>query len=110
MESPLLGTGTVGDDREAFSCCSPLNRYVLARCAIPKISKRMLTQTLLSLERDGMISRHVFATKPPIVEYDLTALGESLFESMGPLVGWAKRSHAIVLRARERFDGLEDAA
>ena len=55
-------------------------RFSAMRRAIHDISKRMLTQTLRSLERDGMVSRHVFATKPPSVEYRLTALGESLLE------------------------------
>ncbi len=85
-------------------------RFSAVRRAIPDISKRMLTQTLRSLERDGMISRHVFATKPPSVEYRLTALGEALLESMSGLVEWAERSHLEVLRARERFDALEGAA
>ena len=84
-------------------------RFSAVRRAVPDISKRMLTQTLRSLERDGMISRHVFPTKPPSVEYDLSALGESLLESMGALVGWAERSHPVVLQARVRFDELEDA-
>jgi DNA-binding HxlR family transcriptional regulator len=70
----------------------------------------MLTDTLRSLERDGMISRHVFATKPPSVEYRLTDLGESLLESMSALVEWAECSHPAVLQARARFDALQDAA
>jgi DNA-binding HxlR family transcriptional regulator len=85
-------------------------RFSAVRRAVPDISKRMLTQTLRSLERDGMISRHVFPTKPPSVEYDLTSLGESLLESMGALVGWAERSHHVVLQARVRFDAIEGAA
>ncbi len=83
-------------------------RFSAVRRAVPDISKRMLTQTLRSLERDGLISRRVFATKPPSVEYDLTALGESLLESMGALVGWVERSHPVVLQARVRFDALEN--
>ena len=85
-------------------------RFSAVRRAVPDISKRMLTQTLRSLERDGMISRHVFATKPPSVEYRLTELGESLLESMSALVEWTERSHPFVLRARMRFDALEGAA
>ena len=85
-------------------------RFSAVRRAIPDISKRMLTQTLRSLERDGMISRHVFATKPPSVEYRMTALGESLLVSMSALVEWAERSHEVVLQSRERFDALEVAA
>ena len=45
---------------------------------MPDFSKRMLTQTLRDLERDGLLSRHVFPTKPPSVEYRLTPLGRSL--------------------------------
>jgi DNA-binding HxlR family transcriptional regulator len=85
-------------------------RFSAVRRAVPDISKRMLTQTLRSLERNGMISRHVFATKPPSVEYRLTELGEALLESMSALVEWAERSHPVVLRARLRFDALEGAA
>ena len=85
-------------------------RFSAVRRAVPDISKRMLTQTLRSLERDGMISRHVFATKPPSVEYRLSPLGESLLESMSVLVDWAERSDHVILRARVRFDALENAA
>jgi DNA-binding HxlR family transcriptional regulator len=46
--------------------------------ALPDISKRMLTQSLRDLERDGLIAREVFPTKPPSVEYRLTPLGLSL--------------------------------
>lgn len=82
-------------------------RFSEVRRAVPDISKRMLTQTLRSLERDGMISRHVYATKPPSVEYRLAEIGESLLESMSALVEWAERSHPVVLRARVRFDAIE---
>ena len=54
------------------------HRFSEIRRAVPDISKRMLTQTLRDLERDGMILRRVFPTKPPSVEYRLTELGESL--------------------------------
>jgi DNA-binding HxlR family transcriptional regulator len=93
-----------------MSLAAEPQRFSAVRRAIPDISKRMLTQTLRSLERNGMISRHVFATKPPSVEYRLTALGESLLESMSSLVEWAERSHNVVLCSRERFDVLEGAA
>src|SRR5277367_4900717 len=54
--------------------------------AIRDISKRMLTQTLRDLERDGLITRHVFPTKPPSVEYRLAPLGQSLLEPMANLI------------------------
>ena len=62
--------------------------------AIRDISKRMLTQTLRDLERDGLITRHVFPTKPPSVEYRLAPLGQSLLEPMANLIDWADRRYS----------------
>ena len=73
--------------------------------AIPDISKRMLTQTLRDLERDGLITRHVFPTRPPTVEYRLAPLGQSLLEPMAALVDWADRRYSDIHAARVRFDG-----
>ena len=72
--------------------------------AVPDISKRMLTQTLRNLERDGFITRHVFPTKPPSVEYRLAPLGHSVVEPLVLLVGWAQANQAAICEARERFD------
>lgn len=72
--------------------------------AVPDISKRMLTQTLRDLERDGLITRHVFPTKPPSVEYRLAPLGNSLLEPLAELVIWADKSHAAITEARARYD------
>jgi DNA-binding HxlR family transcriptional regulator len=72
--------------------------------AIPDISKRMLTQTLRDLERDGLITRTVFPTKPPSVEYRLTALGETLLEPLVGLIAWAERNQGEIDAARTRFD------
>lgn len=79
---------------------SALNRQV------PDISKRMLTQTLRDLERDGLITRQVFPTKPPSVEYRLSSLGESLLDPLVALIGWARGRHAEIRQARTRFDAL----
>jgi DNA-binding HxlR family transcriptional regulator len=73
--------------------------------AIRDISKRMLTQTLRDLERDGLITRHVFPTKPPSVEYRLTPLGQSLLNPMAGLIDWADRRYSDIHAARVRFDG-----
>ena len=73
--------------------------------AISDISKRMLTQTLRDLERDGLITRHVFPTKPPSVEYRLATLGQSLLDPMAGLIDWAERCHGDIHAARVRFDG-----
>lgn len=72
--------------------------------ALPDISKRMLTQSLRDLERDGMITRHVFPTKPPSVEYRLSPLGQSMLEPLAGLVEWAESSHAAIRAARAQFD------
>ena len=82
-------------------------RFSDVRRAVPDISKRMLTQTLRELERDGLIDRTVHPTKPPSVEYSLTALGESLLEPLANLVNWAERSHASISAAREHYDSAQ---
>jgi DNA-binding HxlR family transcriptional regulator len=73
--------------------------------AIPDVSKRMLTQTLRALERDGLVTRHVFPTKPPSVEYRLSPLGTSLLQPLAELIGWAERHHDAIQHTRARFDG-----
>ena len=79
-------------------------RFSEVRRAIPAISKRMLTQTFRDLERDGLIARTVFPTKPPSVEYRLTSLGETIFEPLRVLADWANRSHEAIKNARLAFD------
>ncbi|HXC56618.1 MAG TPA: helix-turn-helix domain-containing protein [Rhizomicrobium sp.] len=69
------------------------------------ISQRMLTLTLRGLERDGLVTRTVFATIPPRVDYELTALGRSLLEPVKALGDWALRNIARIEAARTRFDG-----
>lgn len=68
------------------------------------ISQRMLTLTLRTLERDGMVSRTVHPTVPPQVEYALTALGRSLWEPVGALGKWAHHNLPEIDRAREAYD------
>lgn len=110
MRDLLDGIGDKWSTLILTSLAAAPQRFSAIRRVVPGISKRMLTKTLRTLERDGMISRRVFPTKPPSVEYDLTGFGESLLESMGALVGWAERSHLLVVQARARFDALEVAS
>ncbi|GLU31238.1 helix-turn-helix domain-containing protein [Trinickia caryophylli] len=81
-------------------------RFNALRQAVPEISKRMLTQTLRSLERDGLVTRHVFATKPPSVEYRLSPLGRSFLSPLGALIEWAGEHHTEIRVARQQFDGV----
>lgn len=79
-------------------------RFSEVNRAIPDISKRMLSQTLRALERDGLILRKVFATKPPSVEYSLTELGCTLFEPLIMLVRWIERNHPAIRTAHQHYD------
>jgi DNA-binding HxlR family transcriptional regulator len=81
------------------------HRFSELHRAVHDISKRMLTQTLRDLERDGLITRHVFPTKPPGVEYRLAPLGQSLLDPMAGLIEWADRCYGDIHAARARFDG-----
>ena len=79
-------------------------RFGALRRAVSKISKRMLTQTLRDLERDGFLTRHVFPTKLPSVEYRLTALGKSFLEPLNALLTWVEKEHEQIRRSRVRYD------
>jgi DNA-binding HxlR family transcriptional regulator len=80
------------------------HRFGELRRAVADISQRLLTQTLRDLQRDGLVSRRVFPTNPPSVEYRLTELGTSLLRPMAGLVHWADGHHAKIKAARARFD------
>ncbi|MGA3310127.1 MAG: helix-turn-helix domain-containing protein [Xanthobacteraceae bacterium] len=80
-------------------------RFNELRRQIGGISQRMLTLTLRGLERDGLITRTVFPTDPPRVDYALTALGRDLLNPVSALGAWAIRNQPKIARARERFDG-----
>jgi DNA-binding HxlR family transcriptional regulator len=68
------------------------------------ISQRMLTLTLRGLERDGLVTRTMFPTIPPRVDYELTDLGRSLWTAVEPFALWARGHVADIHRAREKFD------
>ena len=80
-------------------------RFNELRRAIGGISQRMLTLTLRGLERDGLVTRTVFPTVPPRVDYELTPLGRDLLTPVSALGDWAIRNQAKIARAREQFDG-----
>lgn len=79
-------------------------RYSELAARIEGISPKMLTQTLRGLERDGLISRAVFAEVPPRVEYDLTTLGHSLLGLVSGLEAWAQEHMPDVVNARDSYD------
>jgi DNA-binding HxlR family transcriptional regulator len=68
------------------------------------ISQRMLTLTLRGLERDGLVTRTLYPTIPPRVDYELTSLGRSLWQAVEPLGSWARGHVKEITRARDKFD------
>lgn len=77
-------------------------RYTDLNRRIEGVSQKMLTQSLRSLEADGFITRTVYPTIPPRVEYDLTTLGRSLAGPITALRQWAETHINEIERARAR--------
>ena len=71
---------------------------------IPGISQRMLTRTLRHLERDGLVTRTVFAEVPPRVEYELTATGQALVEPAVTLAEWAIHHNPDIEQSQLDYD------
>jgi len=93
----VLVVSTLGDGPKRFN---------ELRKALGSISQRMLTLTLRGLERDGLVTRTVFPTIPPRVDYELTPLGRSLLAPVSELGLWARRNRATIAEARRRFDAV----
>src|SRR6266849_661838 len=97
----VLVVGVLGDGPKRFS---------EIRRALGSISQRMLTLTLRGLERDGLVTRTVFPTIPPRVDYELTKLGRSLLKPVNGLGLWARQNRGAIADARRRFDDAESRA
>jgi len=85
-------------------------RFNELRRTIEGISQRMLTLTLRGLERDGLVTRTVYATIPPRVDYALTPLGRTLIEPVVALARWAEKHRFEIQDARARFDDKDARA
>ena|ERR1043165_4250844 len=86
----------------------PLRYSDLSR-AIPSVSQKMLTQSLRTMERDGVLTRTVTAAVPVRVDYELTPLGESLVALMAQVKDWAESNMDNVYAARREYDEREAA-
>jgi DNA-binding HxlR family transcriptional regulator len=75
---------------------------------VPGISRRMLTLTLRALERDGLITRTIYAQVPPRVEYAVTDLGRTLSQPVLALAMWAADNQDAILANRDAFDVATD--
>ena len=85
-------------------------RFSQLRAKIEGITPKVLTQTLRGLERDGLITRTIYAEVPPRVEYELTALGRDLLAPIDAIRIWAEQHAARIVANRDRFDGKDGGA
>jgi len=92
----LLVIGVLGEERKRFTELATI---------IPGISRRMLTVTLRALERDGLVTRTIYAEVPPRVEYEVTALGLSLQKIALTLADWVTQHQHSIADHRRTFDG-----
>ena len=92
----LLGAGT--------------KRFSELRREIEGITPRMLTVTVRSLERDGLVTRTVYPVVPPRVEYTLTPMGQTLLEAVTGLLVWADAHLGYIDAARAQYDQAQETA
>ncbi|MFC9117039.1 MULTISPECIES: winged helix-turn-helix transcriptional regulator [Streptomyces] len=85
-------------------------RFTELKRATTGISQRMLTVTLRSLERDGILTRTVHNVMPPHVSYELTPMGATLREATAPLLEWSTRNLDGIESARAAYDTRAESA
>ncbi|MGH7357463.1 MAG: winged helix-turn-helix transcriptional regulator [Candidatus Rokuibacteriota bacterium] len=98
-----LGSGGPGPGEDCVGEPRPMRYSELSR-QLAGVSQKMLTQTLRSLERDGVLTRTVTPTVPVTVTYELTDLGLSLHDVMRAIKVWAEAHMDEVLANREKYD------
>jgi DNA-binding HxlR family transcriptional regulator len=79
-------------------------RFAQLRRAVDGISQKVLTNTLRGLERDGIVTRRIYASVPPRVDYSLTGLGRSLGDLVQGICRWAEANIEEVQEARLAYD------
>lgn len=84
-------------------CVGPC-RFNDLRRAVPGVTQKSLTATLRRLERNGLVSRTVLATRPVAVEYAMTPLGKTVREPVDALLAWSAAHEVEIEAARDRFD------
>jgi DNA-binding HxlR family transcriptional regulator len=85
-------------------------RFNDLRRSVEGISQRMLTHTLKALERDGLVTRTVYPTIPPKVEYALTDLGKTLLGPITAMADWARGNGVAIQEARAKYDARGEPA
>ncbi len=79
-------------------------RFTELRAGIGNVAPKVLTQTLRRLERDGLVTREVFAEVPPRVVYGLTPMGESLLKPITAVTEWAEEHLPAISTAQREYD------
>ena len=82
-------------------------RFTDLRGHLGRVAPKVLTQTLRRMERDGLITREIFAEVPPRVEYTLTDLGRSLIEPIAVIGDWAEVHVRRITAAQAEYDARE---
>jgi DNA-binding HxlR family transcriptional regulator len=85
-------------------------RFTELRRPLRGISPKVLTETLRAMERDGLVTRTAYDENPPRVEYELTALGRSLFSLVAAAREWSVEHLPALLAARAAYEARADAA
>ena len=84
-------------------------RFNTIKAGVEGISQKMLSSTLKSLERDGLVSRTVHPCSPPAVDYALTDLGAGLLRQVLELSGWVQANLESLEASRSAFDARQAA-
>jgi DNA-binding HxlR family transcriptional regulator len=79
-------------------------RFTELRDGIGNVAPKVLTQTLRRLERDGLVTREIFAEVPPRVVYGLTPMGESLIKPITAVSEWAEEHLPAITTAQQQYD------
>jgi DNA-binding HxlR family transcriptional regulator len=83
-------------------------RFSELRGRLGRVAPKVLTQTLRRMERDGLVTREIFAEVPPRVEYALTDLGQSLIEPIAVIGDWAEVNVDRITAAQAAYDAVQE--
>jgi DNA-binding HxlR family transcriptional regulator len=85
-------------------------RFTQLRGCLGPVAPKVLTQTLRRMERDGLVTREIFAEVPPRVDYTLTELGHSLIEPIAMITDWAEVHVNRITDAQQAYDTARDGS
>lgn len=83
-------------------------RFGELRRRLQGVTQKMLTQTLRTLERNGLVTRTMYPTIPPRVDYELTDLGRSAVTVLDEILRWSEQHSAEITAARQRYDAADE--